>query len=95
MVKPTPQFNLSLEEAIEVLQGQVEKNQRQTEEGQADSLLDAMTPHEAYDVGYATLLDDLKSLTGPDPLEVYVIPVGVPLPDMPETHIERKDELND
>lgn len=81
MPKHTPDFNLSLEEAIAVLEEQVQKNTAQTESGEVTHQLDGMSLDEAYDVGYATLLHDLKSLTGPDPMEVYVVEVPITYPE--------------
>lgn len=63
-------YNLTLEESIERLEANAVKNTRQTEEGIVTRQLEGMTLDEAYDVGYATLLYDLQSLTGPDPMEV-------------------------
>lgn len=71
--RPTPQFNLSLEEAIEVLDEQVKKNRQQTKSGQQTPGLQGMSVDQAYDIGYETLLHDLKSLTGPDPFEVHAV----------------------
>lgn len=81
MNKPTPDFNLSLEEAIEVLEEQARKNTEQTEDGVVTHQLDGMSLDQAYDVGYSTLLHDLKSITGPDPMEVFVVEVPITYPE--------------
>lgn len=65
---PKPQYNLPLDKAIEVLEAQVEKHRN---EGETPQVKD-MTPDDAWVVGYATLLHDLKSLTGPDPREIGI-----------------------
>lgn len=71
-----PKFNLSLEEAIAELEIYAEKNSRQTREGIITHQLEGMSLDDAYDVGYATLLHDLKSLTGPNPMEVELISIA-------------------
>ncbi len=68
-----PQYNLSLPEAIKVLHEQEEKNRKQTQDGIKTEGLEGMSLDEAYDVGYATLLHDLESLTGPNPFEVHAV----------------------
>jgi hypothetical protein len=66
-----PQYNLSLPDALERLEVEVEKNHTQTNTPE----LEGMTPDEAYDVGYETALRDIKSLTGPNPIEVAIVTV--------------------
>lgn len=81
-------FNLTLEEAIERLSEQAERNTIQTEQGNVTDQLQGMTVDEAYDVGYATLLHDLKSLTGPDPLEVELHALSpVNFPEVEDFHL--------
>jgi hypothetical protein len=75
-----PLYNLSLQEAIVFLESQVEKNRKQTETGVETEELQGMSLDQAYDVGYETLLHDLKSVTGPDPMEVSIVHVPIPLP---------------
>lgn len=79
----SPKYNLSLQEAIVALRQQSLKNRAQTEDGLLTEQLRGMSVDEAYDVGYATLLHDLETLTGPDPFEVHaVVPTEVGLVDL-------------
>lgn len=77
MPEPKPYYNLSLTEAIEVLEAQSEKNRAETASGAVTHQLEGMSVDDAYDVGYDTLLHDLKSITGPDPMEVFVVQVPI------------------
>lgn len=69
-------YNLSLQEAIVVLREQSLRNRTQTESGVLTTQLEGMSVDQAYDVGYATMLHDLESLTGPDPFEVHAVAVA-------------------
>lgn len=77
----SPKYNLTLPEALKVLDTQALSNRRQTESGQVTHQLEGMSLDQAYDVGYETLLHDLKTITGPDPLEVSIVEVPITYPE--------------
>lgn len=81
MPKTPPQFNLTLEEAIPALDAQAEKNQSQTERGLLTEQLKDIPNESCYDIGYATCLADLKSITGPDPREIFIVEVPINRPE--------------
>lgn len=75
-----PQYNLTLDQAIERLREEAAKNETQKDTPQ----LQGMSPDEGYNVGYATAIHDLVSLTGPNPREVGVIEVTYAIAEDPE-----------
>jgi hypothetical protein len=73
-----PQFNLSAEDALDVLEAQADKNEKQTAEGAENEFLKDIKPETAYDLGYRTAIQDFASVTGDDPREVLIVEVPIP-----------------
>lgn len=88
MTNHAPKYNLTLEEAKAELQDYAAKNEAETRGGVATVGLDGMSVDEAYDVGYATAILDLETLTGPDPL---VVEVRIGTINLPDTTVTEKD----
>jgi len=59
---PSRKFNLSLEEAMKEMEGQL-ANMREHPRGE----LEGMDPDTAFEKGYEIALFDLRHYTGPDP----------------------------
>ncbi len=64
-----PQYNLTLQEAIERLRAEAEKHSQEP----PDPILEGVSADDAWVLGYQTCLHDLESLTGPNPREVGII----------------------
>jgi hypothetical protein len=58
-----PQYDLPLAEAVPRLEQELAKMRRDPDRDQLASL----PPDTAYEEGYASCIEDLKSLTGPNP----------------------------
>jgi hypothetical protein len=68
------QFDLTLEEALPRLDAELLKHRAETDREQ----LKDISSDDAYDLGYELAIQDLRSLTGPNPMEIGIMVVKMP-----------------